>query len=100
MTIGTTQDLCNNWFMRSSKTPSYDLIESAKDDWEMWVGSIQAGSSLLVLCNECATRSDCNDHGQCDNDKKCLCDETDDGTPLYFGEQCQLEMPCEVLVSK
>ena len=98
MVIVTTQDGCK-WLMRSFQTQSYNLIESAKDDWDVWVGTTQTGSSLSVLCNKCETVSECNYHGSC-NQKKCDCNKDEDGNLQYFGEQCQLERPREALVSE
>ena len=47
-------------------------------------------TSLFALHH---VKADCNYHGTC-ADRKCECQDD------YRGQQCQLKMPCEVLVSK
>jgi len=59
-----SQEACN-WLAKSSETESYDLVESAKDNWDIWTGIIQTGSSLSMTCNECERDSDCNYNGKC-----------------------------------
>ena len=41
-----------------------------------------------------STCADCNFNGVCNADQECDCDDA------HFGQQCQYETPCDVLVSK
>jgi len=122
-----SQEKCRNWVARSAETKSFDLTEVSQGEWDIWVGTIQKGASLSIICNECgedlgkhkvgcyalicfhlhthshfvspqlvhveSTYADCNFNGKCEN-QECVCDDD------HFGQQCQYETPCDVLVSK
>ena len=49
-----SQEKCRNWLVRSAETKSFDLTEVASQgEWDIWVGTIQKGASLSIICNEC-----------------------------------------------
>ena len=49
-----SQGKCRHWLVRSAETKSFDLTEVASQgEWDIWVGTIQKGASLSIICNEC-----------------------------------------------
>jgi len=59
----------------------------------VWTGIVQQGNKISITCNECEEAADCNYHGACVNGK-CECFEEE----KYFGQHCEFEKPCEVLI--
>mmetsp|Transcript_21224 Transcript_21224/g.42271 ORF Transcript_21224/g.42271 Transcript_21224/m.42271 type:complete len:529 (+) Transcript_21224:97-1683(+) len=92
---GDTADSDCSWLLRSPETAEYNLVDVDREDWSVWTGIIVQGNDVAITCNECEKEADCNYHGACVKGKcECYQDEQ------YFGQHCEFEYPCEVLVGE
>jgi len=83
-----------SWLWRSPQTQDFDILSSTNGAWETWIGEVKPLTQLSINCIECSDRSYCNYHGNCGEDKTCLCD------PLHYGHSCEFEYPCESLATE
>lgn len=82
------------WLLRSPQTTSFNLLE-VPSDWYIWTGIINTGASFQAYCNTCESESDCNYHGTCSAEGKCVCEVSEvDDYVLYTGTHCEYPRPC------
>lgn len=89
---GRGENECS-WLWRSPQTEDHNIL-MADNQWEAWIGKVQPFAEVLISCNECSERSDCNYHGSCEENNVCKCDES------YFGGRCEFDTPCESLATE
>ena len=89
---GNKENECS-WLWRSPQTQDYDILSTTSGAWGAWIGEVIPLAFVSITDNECAERSDCNYHGDCE-DSVCNCDDS------HFGDSCEFELPCPSLATE
>lgn len=88
------------WLLKSPETEATSLAYIVEEDWKVWTGAVDE-ADIDITCVECEDTKDittnetadvgCNFHGECNDQKECLCEEN------FAGDRCSICAGCELL---